>query len=131
MSGIGSLTAVVATIRFLGLEIDGWDILGFVAQGLFFSRFFFQWLASERRGHSYMPVCFWWISLSGAALTLVYLVGLERPLVPMMAGQVFGLSVYTRNLVLIRRKRRLDEAVAVEAGDSLYVHPDRETPDKS
>ncbi len=131
MSGIGLQAAVVATIRFVGLEIDEWDILGFVAQAMFFSRFLFQWLASERRGHSYVPVYFWWISLGGALLLLVYLVGLERPPVPILLGQCFGMLVYARNLILIRRKRRLDRALAVEAGDTLYVHGDRDTADKS
>jgi len=124
MSAVSVLVAVMAKVKLFSFEIDAWDILGFVAQLLFFSRFLFQWLASERRGHSYVPVYFWWISLGGAALLLVYLVGLERPPVPIIAGQVFGFSVYSRNLVLIRRKRRLDKAVVVEPGDSLYVHPD-------
>ncbi len=130
MSAIGSLFAHEAAVAFWGLKLDLWDLLGFVAQGMFFSRFLFQWLASERRGHSYVPVYFWWISLGGALLLLVYLFGLERPPVPIILGQGVGLFVYSRNLVLIRRKRRLDKAAAVEAGDSLYVHPDRDSSDK-
>ena len=128
MSAVSSLFAAVAKAKLLWFEIDAWDILGFVAQLLFASRFLFQWLASERRGHSYVPVYFWWISLAGAALLLVYCLGLARPPVPIMAGQVFGFSVYARNLVLIRRKRRLDEAAAVEPGDSLYIHSDQNPP---
>jgi lipid-A-disaccharide synthase-like uncharacterized protein len=128
MSTIGSLCPVVGKTTFLGFEIGFWGILGFAAQGFFFSRFLFQWLASERRGHSYVPVYFWWISLGGGALMLAYAIGIEE--LPLILGQSVGLFVYARNLVMIYRKRRLERAAAIEPGDFLYVHPDRDPADK-
>ncbi len=128
MNAIVSLFPVFSTAKFLGFEIGFWGILGFGAQALFFSRFLFQWLVSERRGHSYVPVCFWWISLGGGGLMLAYAIGIKQ--LPLILGQAVGLFVYMRNLIMIYGKRRLEKAAAVEPGDSLYVHPDRDPADE-
>jgi len=98
-----------------------WDVIGYLGQLLFFSRFLFQWLASERRGHSYIPVYFWYISICGASITVVYLLGKEDPAPPILLGQAIGLVAYTRNLLLIRKHRRLTQAATIEPGDALYV----------
>jgi lipid-A-disaccharide synthase-like uncharacterized protein len=106
-----------------------WDAVGYIGQLLFFSRFLFQWLASERRGHSYIPVYFWWLSISGAVITVVYLLWTKNPPVPILLGQAVGLVAYTRNLVLIRKHRRLSRATTkVEPGDALYVRPEPASP---
>ena len=82
-------------------------ILGFVGQGIFFARFLIQWIESERRRESVIPVGFWYCSLIGGFLTLIYAVLIESP--PIILGQLFGLLVYTRNLMLVYRKRREPE----------------------
>jgi lipid-A-disaccharide synthase-like uncharacterized protein len=101
-----------------------WDVVGYFGQLMFFSRFLFQWLASERRGHSYIPIYFWWISICGSLITVIYLLWTKNPPIPILLGQAVGLVAYTRNLVLIRKHRRLTRAAAVEPGDALYVRPD-------
>ncbi len=126
MSPIWSLVASGISEHIEKLMPTWWDAVGYGGQMLFFSRFFFQWLASERRGHSYIPVYFWWLSISGAIVTVVYLLGCEKPLIPILLGQVVGLVVYSRNLVLIRRHRRLTKAAALEPGDALYIRPNGE-----
>jgi lipid-A-disaccharide synthase-like uncharacterized protein len=78
-----------------------WLALGFIAQGLFSARFLVQWLASERRGASVVPTSFWYLSLGGASLLLAYAIYRRDPV--FILGQSFGLVVYLRNLVLIRR----------------------------
>ena len=78
-----------------------WFAVGMLGQAVFVSRFVVQWLASERAGRSIVPKAFWWLSLSGAALLLVYAVH-RRDLV-FVLGQSFGWLVYSRNLVLLRR----------------------------
>ena len=88
----------------MNFEIDPfWTTFGFVAQGLFFMRFFVQWIHSERLGRSAIPVAFWWFSLAGAAMLLVYAVR-QRDLV-FMVGPAMGLLIYTRNLMLIKREK--------------------------
>jgi lipid-A-disaccharide synthase-like uncharacterized protein len=79
-------------------------ILGFFAQGIFFSRFLVQWISSEKKGESHIPIAFWYISIVGAMLMLAYTVLREEPILAL--GQTTGLTVYIRNLVLIYRKRR-------------------------
>lgn len=88
-------------------------ILGFIGQGVFFSRFALQWIVSEKRGESVIPIGFWWCSIVGGTLTLVYAILIAAP--PIILGQLFGNVVYTRNLILIYRKRRLEAEAAAEA----------------
>jgi len=83
--------------------MSGWLVLGFAGQACFFSRFLVQWIASERRGESTVPVVFWVLSIVGAVVLLAYSIHREDPV--FIAGNSIGLVVYVRNLVLIRRKR--------------------------
>ena len=53
-------------------RLDWWVLLGFVAQALFTVRFLVQWIASERAGHSVIPLAFWIFSIGGGLLLLVY-----------------------------------------------------------
>ncbi|HEY8711726.1 MAG TPA: lipid-A-disaccharide synthase N-terminal domain-containing protein [Thermoanaerobaculia bacterium] len=90
--------------QFLDPRTWQWDtlaILGFCGQALFASRFIFQWIASERRKRSHIPVQFWWLSLCGGVIVTIY--GLLRRDPVIIFGQAPGLIVYARNLVLIHR----------------------------
>jgi lipid-A-disaccharide synthase-like uncharacterized protein len=90
-------------------------ILGFVGQGVFFTRFALQWIVSERKKESVIPVGFWWCSMIGGTLTLIYGVLIASP--PIVMGQLFGNVVYVRNLVLVYRKKR-------EMAEMLDAKPD-------
>ena len=79
-----------------------WVIVGFLGQAVFSARFMVQWVQSERAGRSIMPVAFWWLSLVGSALLLVYSVH-KRDLV-FILGQSAGFIVYSRNLALLRKE---------------------------
>ncbi len=79
-------------------------IIGFVGQVVFGMRFFVQWLASERAGHSYIPKVFWYLSIVGGMLLFTYACSRKDPII--MMGQSTNLLVYVRNLMLIRKKRR-------------------------
>lgn len=83
---------------------DPWVLVGFLAQVVFSSRFAVQWIASERRRESHVPVAFWYLSVAGGALLLSYAIHRKDPV--FIVGQAGGLVVYLRNLYLIRRKRR-------------------------
>ncbi len=89
------------------LKFDFWLAFGIVAQLLFTARFVIQWLASEKAGKSVMPLAFWFFSMAGGLMTLVY--GFVRREPVIIIGQSFGLVVYIRNLMLIfgERQRRL------------------------
>jgi lipid-A-disaccharide synthase-like uncharacterized protein len=85
-------------------RLDWWVILGIVAQLLFTARFVVQWIASERAGHSVIPLAFWVFSIFGGLLLLVY--ALYRKDAVFIAGQAFGVFVYLRNLYFVMRDRK-------------------------
>ncbi|NOT35450.1 MAG: hypothetical protein HOP12_14995 [Candidatus Eisenbacteria bacterium] len=80
----------------------GWYVLGFAGQVLFGSRFLVQWLASERARRVVIPRAFWLLSLFGGVALLFYAVHKRDPV--FAVGQVMGLAIYARNLVLQRRE---------------------------
>jgi lipid-A-disaccharide synthase-like uncharacterized protein len=87
-----------------------WTIVGFAGQALFSARFIAQWLVSEWRRRSVIPIAFWYFSLGGGATLLAYAIYREDPV--FIVGQAAGLLIYSRNLYLIFRERR--NAVASE-----------------
>jgi lipid-A-disaccharide synthase-like uncharacterized protein len=76
-----------------------WVIFGTLGQLVFFSRWIIQWLSSEKEQSSIIPVAFWWCSLVGGFITLIYAKYIES--FPFMLAQAIGLIVYSRNLILI------------------------------
>jgi lipid-A-disaccharide synthase-like uncharacterized protein len=80
-----------------------WLLIGFTGQGLFSLRFLVQWISSERARRSVVPLTFWYFSLAGGALLLIYAIHRRDPV--FILGQTTGLFVYARNLHLIRRER--------------------------
>jgi lipid-A-disaccharide synthase-like uncharacterized protein len=78
-----------------------WLTIGFLGQGLFFGRWVVQWIASEKKAESQVPVSFWYMSLIGGLITLAYAIYREDPV--FIAGQSIGSIVYVRNLMLISR----------------------------
>jgi len=87
---------------------SGWLAVGFLGQAIFSGRFFVQWLASERRRTSVIPLSFWWLSIAGGLALLSYAVHRRDPV--FIVGQAAGLVVYGRNLVLLRRTAPSDGA---------------------
>ena len=81
-------------------------IIGFVGQGLFASRFIFQWIYSEKKGESYIPIIFWYLSIFGGIGLLTYAIFRKDPVI--IVGQMFGILIYFRNLILIYKKKRLE-----------------------
>jgi lipid-A-disaccharide synthase-like uncharacterized protein len=86
------------------MRLDGWVLLGFVAQAFFTARFVVQWLASERAGKSVIPLSFWLLSIGGGVMLLIYALYRHDPV--FIAGQAFGVFVYFRNLYFVMRERR-------------------------
>jgi 4-amino-4-deoxy-L-arabinose transferase-like glycosyltransferase/lipid-A-disaccharide synthase-like uncharacterized protein len=77
-----------------------WLIIGFSGQGFFTLRFVVQWWQSERQRRSVIPIAFWYFSIAGALVLLVYSVHRADPV--FILGQVAGLFIYGRNLYLIK-----------------------------
>ena len=85
-----------------------WIIIGFAGQFLFMMRFVVQWVASERAKKSVMPIAFWFFSLGGGVVLLVYALHQADPV--FIAGQGLGLIIYLRNLALIFWPKKPTEA---------------------
>ena len=112
---LANLTSWLHTVFVV--NFDFWVIVGLIAQFMFMMRFVVQWIASERVGRSIVPVAFWFFSIGGGTLLLIYSIIRQDPV--FIAGQSLGLIIYFRNLYLIyREKRRNDEqSLMPEAAD--------------
>jgi len=81
-----------------------WLAVGFLGQAFFSARFICQWLYSEYKKRSVIPIAFWYFSLLGGATLLAYALYREDPV--FIVGQALGLLIYGRNLYMITRERR-------------------------
>lgn len=90
--------------KIIGIHpFNFWIILGFIGQSMFTARFIVQWIASEKRGESIVPVHFWFLSIFGSSIVLVYAIYRRDPV--FIAAYGFGNFIYFRNLILIYKKR--------------------------
>ena len=81
-----------------------WASVAFAGQSLFGLRFLIQWLSSEKEGHSVVPLAFWYCSLVGGVMNLVYVIHLLAW--PLMIGAAAPVPIYARNIWMIYRDRR-------------------------
>jgi lipid-A-disaccharide synthase-like uncharacterized protein len=84
-------------------HLNYWVLFGLLGQLAFSLRFIVQWLVSEGRKESVVPVAFWYLSLVGGTILLVY--AIYKQDIVFILGQGSGLIVYTRNLTLISKKK--------------------------
>ena len=89
--------------HFMDVLVHPLGLLGLLGQALFFSRFLVQWIASEKNGRSVVPLSFWYLSIGGGGLLLIYALWRKDPVITL--GQAVGLFVYVRNLMLIHRRK--------------------------
>jgi lipid-A-disaccharide synthase-like uncharacterized protein len=81
-----------------------WVALGFLGQALFSARFLVQWIASEKAKRSIIPSAFWFFSVGGGLILLIYAIYRRDPV--FIVGQAAGLFIYGRNIVFVLRERR-------------------------
>lgn len=80
-------------------KFDFWLAFGLAAQLAFGARFLVQWIASERAGKSVVPLAFWFFSVGGGLMTLLYGLVKREPVI--IFGQLLSNIIYVRNLMLI------------------------------
>lgn len=78
-----------------------WHLIGFLGFSLFSSRFWIQWWSAEKTGQSVLSPSFWWISLVGALLSLIYSARIFDPVNAI--GPLIGIVPYIRNLMLMKK----------------------------
>ncbi len=76
-----------------------WVSVGLFGQFLFFMRFLIQWIVTEKNKKSTIPVAFWFFSISGGIILLVYSIYRKDPV--FILGQGLGVLIYSRNLYYI------------------------------
>ncbi len=86
-----------------------WHVLGFAGLILFASRFWIQWWNAEQKQSSHLGPFFWWASLIGDLLTLLYFFRIKDSV--NLIGPVLGLIPYVRNLVLLYRSQPIKGAL--------------------
>ncbi|MCA6113782.1 lipid-A-disaccharide synthase N-terminal domain-containing protein [Bradyrhizobium sp. WSM 1738] len=84
-------------------KFDFWLAFGLVAQLLFTARFLVQWITSERVGQSVVPMAFWFFSMGGGVMTLIYGIAKREPVI--IVGQSMATIIYIRNIMLIVKNR--------------------------
>lgn len=81
-----------------------WTYFGLTANLIFASRFAIQWYVSEKLKRSVIPVQFWYLSIVGSVMMLIYAIYIGK--VPLILGFLFPTIIYIRNLMLIRKGKR-------------------------
>jgi lipid-A-disaccharide synthase-like uncharacterized protein len=100
-----------------------WLSIGFGGQALFAMRFIIQWIVSEQKRDSVIPIAFWYFSIGGGAVLLSYAIWREDPVI--ILGQCTGLFIYLRNLYFIYANRRSDLEVPNPDGAGMAGDPAR------
>lgn len=83
--------------------LDPLVAFGLIGQFLFMMRFVAQWVASEKAKRSTVPEIFWYFSVGGGFVLLIY--AIMRHDVVFIIGQATGLFIYARNIFFIWRAR--------------------------
>ena len=94
------------------MTVNQWLIIGFIGQALFGARFIIQWVVSEKKRESTIPLAFWYCSIGGAVVLLTYAIHRQDPV--FIVGQSLGSIVYIRNLILIDRKKKALASMGVK-----------------
>jgi len=89
----------------MGTFNNAWLVLGLVGQTVFSGRFLLQWIYSEYKRRSVIPMAFWHASIIGALLLLCYACYKKDPV--FIVGQASGLLIYWRNLQMRKREKKI------------------------
>jgi len=98
----GIIQQLVGTpLGWLFRESVYWTWFGLIGNGLFGSRFYLQWLHSEKHQRVVVPPIFWHLSFWGSIICLIYALHIDK--LPVILGYLFLPFIYARNLSLLRK----------------------------
>jgi len=92
-----------------------WATIALVGQMVFAGRFILQWIVSEYKKKSHVPVAFWFISLAGSLILLSYAIHIKNPI--FMLGFSLNTLIYMRNLHLIYRHAKRGVVTVIEESE--------------
>jgi lipid-A-disaccharide synthase-like uncharacterized protein len=113
------LNHLFSSDKFLGVEWSVWKVVGWLGNVVFFSRFFVQWYATEKKKRVVVPQAFWWLSLTGSLLLLTY--SLHQKDSVFIFAYLFTWIPYIRNL-MIHRKNKAAQSVCTGCGQKNPPH---------
>ena len=109
--------------KFLGIQWSVLEVVGWLGNAVFCSRFIVQWHATERRKQVVVPALFWWLSLAGSLLLLSYAI-LDKKGPVIIFAYAFTWIPYIRNLIIHHRhensRRLCPECGALSPGGANY-----------
>ncbi|MGC9326569.1 MAG: lipid-A-disaccharide synthase N-terminal domain-containing protein [Candidatus Hinthialibacter sp.] len=85
-------------------EFGVWDVVAILGILTFSSRFIIQWIVSEIRKESVIPVAFWYLSIIGSLLMLAYALHIADRWI--ILSYLFNSLIYFRNLYFIYTKKK-------------------------
>ncbi|ACD84272.1 lipid-A-disaccharide synthase N-terminal domain-containing protein [Candidatus Methylacidiphilum infernorum] len=94
---------VATTVDFLGIHWSPMKVIGWIGNILFFSRFIIQWIATEKKKAVVVPLAFWYCSLLGSLLLLIY--AFYRWDSVFIFAYLFSWIPYSRNLYFAHKER--------------------------
>jgi lipid-A-disaccharide synthase-like uncharacterized protein len=89
--------------KLFGVDWSVWKVIGWLGNIVFFSRFFVQWYATEKKKRVVVPTAFWWLSLAGSLLLLIYSIHQQDSV--FIFAYLFTWIPYTRNLIIHQRHK--------------------------
>jgi lipid-A-disaccharide synthase-like uncharacterized protein len=90
--------------KLFGIEWSWWKAVGWAGNAVFSSRFIVQWYATEKKKQVVVPTAFWWLSLIGSLLLLVY--GLRQKDSVFIFAYAFTWIPYIRNLMIHHKNNK-------------------------
>jgi lipid-A-disaccharide synthase-like uncharacterized protein len=115
------LGAIIDHLKAMPMEEVIWVSIGLGGQAMFSMRFIIQWIVSEKKRDSVVPIAFWYFSLGGATILLSYGIWRADPVI--ILGQSTGFVIYLRNLYFIHRRKSADLDVANPDGGGMASEP--------
>ncbi|HOE63686.1 MAG TPA: lipid-A-disaccharide synthase N-terminal domain-containing protein [Candidatus Sumerlaeota bacterium] len=92
--------------------------IGWLGSIIWYTRFLWQWIYSERSRESAFPISFWYLSLAGLTLISIYIIIMKDPVY--ILGNVFNIIPISRN-ILIMKKIRVLHAIFQSAEKRPYL----------
>ena len=93
------------SVRYPQFHLDFWLVFGFTGQAMFTMRFIVQWIASEKKKESVIPISFWYLSLAGGLIVLFYAIHRMDPV--FILAYLPGNFIYLRNLYFVYKKKKV------------------------
>ena len=89
----------------LQIKLDPWwEATALAGEVVFGGRFVLQWIVSEYKKKSYVPTAFWFMSIVGSIILLIYSIHIEKPV--LILAFTINTLIYMRNIHLIFRHKK-------------------------